>query len=353
MITGSLDSELARSLEQLATDTRLPAPPEFAKGAWRPAPGADPASYAIEVAKIAATTGHSSRAELAAALAQSFRALPWVQAAAPTGDGYLTITVTPQALAGSAARMATAGLACANSTVLRGSTAMVRPWPDMAAAPSWQRAWQEQAEAMTGRLAQAAGATVTFTSERERGSHRTTVVCDGSPVKPAVAYFGVSSVRYRLARTLPGNTARLEQLSQVSSADEDPLHPVQQAHAAAASALRWAAELGLERDDPGERLAGLLSAPSERSMLGLLSWLPVRVAAAARRHRPFELPRYLEQVSAAWLTCRQASPALPFGGQSAPADPATLAARLVLADAVRAVLSAGLALTGIVAIDRL
>jgi arginyl-tRNA synthetase len=356
VITGDLDEELARSLAALAADGELPGiASQFAPGGtWRPAPGGDPARYATSLAFELARLDGRSPASLAAVLAESLRAVAWIEGAEPAGDGYLTITVTPQALASSAARMAVAGSACTNSTILRGTVATVRPWPDLAAAPSWQRAWQEQADTMTGRLAQAAGATVTITSEWERGGHAANAARQAhSPVRAAVAYLGASSVRYRLARTLPGTVAQLEQLSQGSTRQADPLYQVQQAHADAASTLRWAGELQLESCDPGERLAELLGSPDERALLGLLSWLPVRVASAARRHRPDELPRYLEQVGAAWQACRQASPALPFGGQAAAGNPAVASARLLLADAVRAALAAGLALTGITASDRL
>jgi len=74
--------------------------------------------------------------------------------------------------------------------------------------------------------------------------------------------------------------------------------------------------------------------------------LPVRVAAAAGRGRPDELPSFLEAVSDAWLAVRLAAPALPFGGRAAPADQAVAGARLTLAGAVRAVLACGLSLTG-------
>jgi arginyl-tRNA synthetase len=117
--------------------------------------------------------------------------------------------------------------------------------------------------------------------------------------------------------------------------------------------LRWAADLGL---GPGETTGVLgreLSSPAERALLGLLSYLPVRVAAAARRGRPDELPRYLEQVSAEWLLCQQQAPALPFGGRAGPGEPGQAGARLVLARAVAAVIAGGLALTGVAAPDRL
>ncbi len=184
-------------------------------------------------------------------------------------------------------------------------------------------------------------------------SSRAPLAAKQSPVYAAVAYLGASSVRYRLARTLPGSTAQLAELSEPRARAADPLYPVQQAHADAASTLRWAADLQLDSPDPGERLADLLAAPAEQELLGLLAWLPVRVAAAARRHRPDEVPRYLEQVAAAWLGCKQAAPALPFGGAAAPSKPELASARLVLADSVRAALAAGLTLTGISAAERL
>jgi arginyl-tRNA synthetase len=171
-------------------------------------------------------------------------------------------------------------------------------------------------------------------------------------VQAAVADFGVSAVRYRLARTAPARAGQLDELSRPRQRDPDPLYALQQAHADAASTLRWAADLGIERAAPDEKLDGALGAPSERELLGLLSWLQARVAAAARRQRPDELPRYLEEVARAWLVCRQASPALPFGGRAG-TEPAVAGGRLLLADAVRTVLAAGLSLTGITASDRM
>ena len=356
MITGDLDRELAASLAALAADGELPAAAaQFTPGGtWRPAPGDSPACFATSLAFEVARLNGRTPAEVAAVLARPLREIPWIQTAEPSAGGYLTITVTPQALAGSAARMAAAGPACAQSAILRGTTATVCSWPDLAAARSWADAWQDQADTMIGRLAQAAGATVTITSEWERGGSAPRATRDKqSPVYAAVAYLGASSVRYRLARTLPGNTAQLAELSEMRARAADPLYPVQQAHADAASTLRWAADLELAGPALGDRLADLLAAPAEQELLGLLSWLPVRVAAAARRRRPDEVPRYLEQVAAAWLACKQAAPALPFGGSAAPGEPELASARLVLADAVRAVLAAGLTLTGVTATDRL
>lgn len=356
MVTADLDRELASSVAALVAAGRLPAAASdvTTAGTWRPASDGDPASYATAVTFAIGRLAAIAPVTLAAALAERLRALPWIKAASPSGGGYLTITVTPQAQAASAAWMVMAGPACAESTILRGTPATVRPWPDPAAATSWQHAWQEQADAMIGRLAKAAGASATVLSERERGTTGEPPARSlPLPVQAAVAYFGVDSVRYRLARTLPGQAARLSRLVRPGVRTADPLYPVQQAHAAAASTLRWADELQLDTLDAGERTGELLASPAERTMLGLLSFLPVRVAAAARRGRPDELPRYLELLSAAWLSCRQAAPALPSGGQAAARDPYVVSARLLLAGAIAAALRAGLALTGIAARDRL
>lgn len=367
MITSELDAELARSLRELGPGEGLPAEGLVTpSGTWRPAPAGNPGTYATAVAFEVARLAGREPAPLAAAIAKSLRTVPWIQAAEQTGEGYLTISVTPQALALSAGRMAAAGLACASSEILRGTTATVRPWPDPAAAPSWQRAWEDQTAVMTGRLAQAAGATTTIASEWERPpSVRAAVGQEDSPVRAAVAYLGVGAVRYRLARTLPGASGPLDEAPMARSRQADPYYAVQHAHADATSTLRWAAELRLEPEFPAERLADLLAEPAERDLLGLLSWLPVRVAAAARRRRPDELPRYLEDVALAWSQCRQASPAPPFRGpaggyggsspraSSSDARPEVVGARLLIAGAVRAVLAAGLSLTGISATDRM
>ena len=361
MLTADLDRELAAAISALAADGQLPAaaaalPPPAARGSWRPAPDGNPAGYATSLPLRLARLADRRPAEVAAAMAARIAAVPWVEAASPAG-GYLTVSVTPQALAESAAAQAAAGLASANSIILAGTAATAQPWPDLAAEPGWQAAWQDHRTAMAGRLAQAAGATVSVLSCRERStSPSQPLVTTRSPAQMAADYHGLSSVRYRLARTMPDQVAQLGGAMQpgwAQSGRADPLYQVQQAHAAAAAALRWANDLGLASREPGERLASGLRSAEEQDLLGLLSFLPVRVAAAARRGQPHELPRYLEQVAECWQRCRLARPALPFGGQAARRDPATVSARLVLAAAVQAVLAAGLALAGVTASDRL
>jgi arginyl-tRNA synthetase len=361
MITADLDQELAAAQRALAARGVLPAPSAKLSlpGTWRPGPDGDPSSYATAAPFEMAALAGLRPAQVAAAVAGSLRGVPWIEAAAPSGDGYLTVTVTNQALAASAARMAAAGQSCANSSILRGTATTSQPWPDLAAARSWQHAWQLQADAMTSHLALAAGAAAADHSGRERGTTDTRRDRTArSPVHDAVAYIGSDSVRYWLARTMSGHQLRpadvaIAGMGAARTPMADPLYPVQHAHASATSAVRWAAGLGLGPAETTDGLGRQLGSPAERALLGLLSFLPVRVAAAARRRRPDELPRYLEQVSAAWLACRLQAPALPFGGRAAPRDPNEACARLVLARAVAVVIAAGLALTGVAAPDRL
>ncbi|MBO0805605.1 MAG: hypothetical protein J2P25_21325, partial [Nocardiopsaceae bacterium] len=92
-----------------------------------------------------------------------------------------------------------------------------------------------------------------------------------------------------------------------------------------------------EAPAPGKPAPGK-QAPEGLALLDALSWLPERVATAARRGRPDEFARYLERVAdftIAALTC-------PRGSD-----------RLVLARAARAGLAASLELLGASAPDRL
>ncbi len=352
MITGDLSTELAAALRQLSADGTLPAAAAelTPDGTWRPAPDGDPARFATSLPFRIARLGDTDPADVAAALAGPLRAVPWVRAARPAAAGYLTVTVTHSRLAGVAGRMVAAGQACAHSTTLRGTAVTIAPWPDLAAAQNWPRAWREQADAMTGRMSQAAGADAA--SAGERGPRSVVVPASDSPVGTAVAWFGESAVRYSVARTLPGRAGRLAWQLRPGIRMPAAVTAIRVAHADAASNLRWAADLRIERAGVADDVAEALSGAAELRLLGLLSWLPPTVASAARRSRPDELPRYLDELAAAWTTCRQESPALPFGGRAARRGDVA-GARLLLADATRTVLAAGLALTGIDAADRL
>jgi arginyl-tRNA synthetase len=87
-------------------------------------------------------------------------------------------------------------------------------------------------------------------------------------------------------------------------------------------------------------------------LVDALSWLPERVATAARRGRPDEFARYLEELAraaiAALICAVPASPASDPESARAPG-----ADRLGVAGAARTGLAAGLGLLGVSAPDRL
>ena len=129
-----------------------------------------------------------------------------------------------------------------------------------------------------------------------------------------------------------------------------PAYAVRYAHSRAASTLRQAADLGLSLGEAAEFGPQLLAHPSEQALLGELSWLPERVAGAARRARPDTLPRYLERLADASLDCQEQCPAVWPGIQTGGPQ---VVARLWLAAASATALRAGLDLLGVDAPDRM
>jgi arginyl-tRNA synthetase len=136
------------------------------------------------------------------------------------------------------------------------------------------------------------------------------------------------------------------------------------------SALRQAADLGLSLGEAAEFGPRLLAHPSELVLLDELSWLPERVAGAARRARPDTFPRYLERLAGAYFDCQEQCPAAwPGLGRGGGAGTSTgrgggvgagttagsreIVARLWLAVASATALRAGLDLLGVDAPDRL
>ena len=166
MITRDLRHSIARAASAAGFD-----------GAADPGlrPAGAPGRYA---ASIALTLGGRPR-ETAATLAAALRAEPYVDRAEVTGPGYLTVTVTPGALAAVAAAVAAAGRDCAASDALAGRTVTAPPPGDPLEAPGWEEARAVLAAQVTARLAAAAGATVARTPVSE-GNER-----PGHPRPPA------------------------------------------------------------------------------------------------------------------------------------------------------------------------
>jgi arginyl-tRNA synthetase len=167
------------------------------------------------------------------------------------------------------------------------------------------------------------------------------------PAGEAIGYAGADAVRFALATAVPGRPVRIDPAGVARQVPGNPAYAVRYAHARAASGLRWAAALGAT----GEAVQPCLTAdPAGWALLDALSWLPERVATAARRGRPDEFARYLEDLASVTIA------ALPFPGHGharAPGDNERLALTHALAAAAHTGLAAGLDLLGVSAPESL
>ena len=310
-----------------------------------------------------------------------------------TGAGYLSITVTPDALARLAVRIAEAGPGCARSPALHGVRMTAPRDARLDAARDWPDAWQRLTAELTGRMAEAAGAEVTWTpaapgeeqpeehargeeqpgehapGEEQPGEHgaRESGPDDatGRPVAEAIAYAGEDAVRFALSRLASGVPRppgpALDPRVMAAQHLRNPAYAVRYAHAHAASALRQAADLGLPGPDAERFQPCLLAHPSEQVLLDAMSWLPERVAGAARRRQPHVVAAYLEELAGRYFDWQEACPlmrpgSVPPGPRPAGASPAggeLVQARLQLASAAQTVLGTGLRLLGIAAPGRM
>jgi arginyl-tRNA synthetase len=356
VITGDLDRALATSVSSAGT--------------WRPVPAGTargPRTYATTIA-FRLARGHTDGpgtpggpgdpVAVAARLAARLRGLGWVEAATVAGGGYLVVTVTADALACLAVRITEAGPACDRSSALAGTSLTAPAAVSLASARTWEEARQRVHAAVTGRLAEEAGARVETQHDAERIAAPDSPARATAPsvVAEAIAYAGADAITYALARLPPRGPARVDARLAAAHHLGNPAYAVRYAHAHAASTLRQAADLGLGLGEAARFQPRLLAHPSEQALLHELSWLPERVAGAARRRRPDAFARFLEGLAGAYFDCQEACPAVPPGtGPPGPGERATEAgrARLWLAAAARTALRAGLDRLGVAAPDRL
>jgi len=331
VITRELREAIGRAV---AVSGLAPAEPGL-----RPAGG--PGRYA---SSVAFELGGNPR-EIAGRLASRLAREPWIAQADVTGPGYLTITVTPGTLTALADRIAEAGPASASSDALRGVTLPAPPAADPLAAATWEEARAALAAELTARLAAAAGATLSAPHCPERTVAPPPAISPspaaGGPAA-AVAFAGPDAVRFALARTVPGRPVLIDPEIIARHLPDNPAYAVRYAHARAASGVRWAATPGGAEAVPRRPPAD----PGERVLLDALSWLPERVAVAARRGRPDEFARYLEELASVTIATLS-SPGYPGSARAPGSD------RLALARAAQAGLAAGLELLGVSAPDRM
>ena len=337
MITGDVRRAIGRAV---AAEGLAPADPGLR-------PTGVPGQYASSVAFAFGERRTQVAARIAARLTQT----DGIARAELTGPGFITITIAAEELAALPERIATAGPACATSDALHGVTVPAPPAGDpLTTAPRWEEARAALAAQLTARLAAAAGATVTIHEDTERSVSSTGPNITTSPVETevggTVAFAGADAVRFSLARAVPGRAVVIDRQIIARHVLGNPAYAVRYAHARAASGVRWAATsraMSLGRPAvPRHRPAD----PGELVLLDALSWLPERVAAAARRGRPDEFARYLEELASATIA------ALIGAG-----DPGTArvppTGRLAMAKAAQTGLAAGLGLLGVDAPGRL
>jgi arginyl-tRNA synthetase len=336
-----LSSDVRRAVRQAVAAAGFP---PGAEPGLRPT--GTPGQYAASVALALGGQPRETARGLAAALAGH----PWIEKAEVTGPGYLVVTVTAAALGGVAGQVTRAGPGCAASDALAGVTVPAPPPGDPLAAATWEEARAALAARLTARLAAAAGATVAGQPDTERG--RATLPADRSSRHPgtgqaaafaeiaaAVAFAGRDAVIFALASAIPGRPVRVEPEIIARHVAGNPAYAVRYAHARAASGVRWA----LASPESAPRLP---ADPGELALLDALSWLPERVAVAARRGRPDEFARYLEEL--AGVTVDELSSPRHPGSAAAPGSD-----RLTLAMAARTGLAAGLGLLEVSAPERL
>jgi arginyl-tRNA synthetase len=165
------------------------------------------------------------------------------------GNGFITISLTREALANIAVEVARAGQNCVKSDALRGRTVPGAAKASLASAPDWEHARAALAAELTATLAAAAGATLEHphTPPPPAGSNQ--------EIAHAIAFAGQDAVRFTLARTPPGTKQAPDPAIIARHVQSNPAYAVRYAHAAAVAVLRWAridpADPELTRGLPG------------------------------------------------------------------------------------------------------
>ena len=367
---GVLSADLRHAVAAAAGEAGYPAEPDALRDAGLRDGGAPGRYLSVLPLRLA-----SRPAEAAATMAAILRAVAWIEDARAAGNGYLTITVTPEALTEVAVRVTEAGPACARSDALAGTRAAAPPGTPLTAGHGWPEARKLVIAQVTARLAAAAGATVATDHDAERagspvipasgpsslrgaeragfpvvsssgpsslrGAERAgfpVVSSSGpsslrgaeragfpvvsssapspgpSPVAEAAAFAGLDAIAYILARIPPERPVAPDPAAWARHVPANPAYAVRYAHSCAASTLRWAAALDLATGEAAAVRPGSLAHPRERALLTALSWLPEQVARAARRGRPHEFTLFLEELAETYQVCRVACPAWPERG---------------------------------------
>jgi arginyl-tRNA synthetase len=198
------------------------------------------------------------------------------------------------------------------------------------------------------------------------GSHRLVVVLmqlvnllqDGQPVRmskrsgKAIALhdlldeISVDAARYFFNSRSSTSPLDFDLGLAVREDSENPVYYVQYAHARICSLVSRMAEAGAAVPAAGAVDAALLTQPEELALIKSLSQYPEEIRLAARYYDPSRINRYLVELAGDFHRFYNACRCMVE-------DKALQAARLKLADSVRAVISNGLALLGVTAPEKM
>ena len=123
---------------------------------------------------------------------------------------------------------------------------------------------------------------------------------------------------------------------------ENPVYYVQYAHARICSLIRAMAEAGVPVPAAAEIDASLLNTEQERELIKALAMLPEEIRTAANLLDPSRINKYVQELAARFHRFYNAC-------RIKDAEPGVREARLKLADCVRTVIAAGLAIGGVTA----
>lgn len=167
-------------------------------------------------------------------------------------------------------------------------------------------------------------------------------------LRDLISWIGSDAVRYSLARYPADSPLSLDGEELRKQTNDNPVFYVQYAHARTFNVARLAGEDGVRREDGFD--PGLLTDPTEATLLATLGDFPRVVAHAAELREPHRVARYLETLAGhfhKWYdTCR-------VRPRSDEEITDTHRTRLWLNDATRQVLANGLDLLGVSAPERM
>ena len=172
-----------------------------------------------------------------------------------------------------------------------------------------------------------------------------------------VEAIGVDAARYSLARFDTDQPIDIDLDLWSSRRNDNPVYYVQYAHARLSNLQRNAAAAGFEPVTPDSAATvdvSLLTEPVEGTLLTAIADFPARVASAAELRAPHRIARYLEELAGISHRFYDANRILPRAGEEpTEAERELSRARLLLGEATRVVLAAGLGLLGVAAPERM